>query len=121
MNLTSGPSEHAALRVVLDECVGLGSPLVRRFEESLRPEQRVEFTRSPPRCACHQGSRQTAGWPHRRPRLPCVKGPFFLAMEHKLNELARASRSNELVPVDFSNLIESLNNSLGPSVRDSSG
>ena len=53
--------------------------------------------------------------------LPCVKGPFFLAMEHKLNELARASRSNELVPVDFSNLIESLNNSLGPSVRDSSG
>jgi len=53
--------------------------------------------------------------------LPCAKGPFFLAMEHKLKELAGAHQSNELVPVDFSSIIESLNNSPGASVGDPSG
>ena len=39
--------------------------------------------------------------------FPCVKGPVFDSMEHKLNQLARAP-NNELVPVDFGRIIESL-------------
>jgi hypothetical protein len=42
--------------------------------------------------------------------LPCVKGPFFLAMELKLNALAHASRGNELVRVDFNRVIQSVLN-----------
>jgi hypothetical protein len=39
--------------------------------------------------------------------FPCVKGPVFDGMEHKLNQLARTP-NNELVPVDFGRVIESL-------------
>jgi hypothetical protein len=40
--------------------------------------------------------------------LPCVKGYFFDAMEHKLNRLARVP-TDELVSVDFSQVIDALN------------
>ena len=44
MEKTTGPTEDAVLRVVMDECVGLDSLLARHFQRSLRPDQAVEFT-----------------------------------------------------------------------------
>jgi hypothetical protein len=44
MKKTTGPTEDAVLRVVMDECVGLDSLLARHFQRSLRPDQAVEFT-----------------------------------------------------------------------------
>jgi hypothetical protein len=44
MEKTTGPTEDAVLRVVVDECVGLDSLLARLFQRSLRPDQAVEFT-----------------------------------------------------------------------------